>query len=626
MSENNNPEFRPQPDGHSDDNFSSSSASADRDPAESGLAIPDPQAGQLDADLPEIGDTDSSVTYPPTYPSPADRNPTVFNTPVIQAPSQPQPADRPTVSNADTGPIRYHPTPGSHPVQPSAMPVAGPTAAPAPMPHPQNNPMPIPMPHPQSQPGTGTASWSPHQHGIWSSENTGQFRAAGATQGSYGQPQQHSRSHGSQQYAGQPGPAQPQYFRRPTDTRAIGSYSLPGSGGTAVMPRLTAQKEDGRARRSVVLVAATVVLALGAGIGGGFIGANISDSRTATATAATDTSLTQQSAAETASANAPVGSVEQVADKVLPSVVSVIAVSDTSGGEGSGVILTGDGYILTNNHVVTGATDLTVRFNDGSTATAKIIGTDPTSDLAVIKVEGVSGLIPATLGTSADLVVGEQVVAIGTPLGLSATVTTGIVSALNRPVRTASEDSGQQQQLPGQQGQSTTASSDTVLNAIQTDAAINPGNSGGPLVDMDGKIVGINSAIASLSRDSTSQSGSIGVGFAIPIDSAARVAQEIIKNGAATHAVLGASVSDATSKTLITTGAQIGDLTAGGPAAAAGLQVGDVVTKINGVPIESSDALVATIRSSAPGEQIEVTLLRNNSTETVTVTLGTATN
>ncbi len=658
MSEHSNSQgFRPQSDGSEDPNSASPVVGSFGTPepidSRSGRtpSIQDPQIVDhgMDSDLPEIGDADSSVVYPgsapagsaPQYQSPADRNPTVYN----GVPGYAQSPSGSAGAGTDTGPIQHLstatpgsaanlPATGSYPVPPTPMPGVGPVAQPAPMPHSQNPSLPVPMPHQvQSyaahQQPNASAGWSARTNGNWSTENTGQFRSSGQ-QGAFGQ-QVPGQQVPRQQYANQqstpPHSGQPHYGR-PTDTRAIGSYPSggPGYNPTPVTPRPTTKNEPNRARRSVMLAAATLVLALSAGFGGGLIGANVADSRTSSAVAANDTSLTQRSSAETAStsAKAAAGSVEQVAATVLPSVVSVIAVSDTSGGEGSGVILTNDGYILTNNHVVTGSSQLTVRFNDGSTASAKIVGVDKTSDLAVIKVEGVTGLTPATLGTSADLAVGEQVVAIGTPLGLSATVTTGIVSALNRPVRTASEQSGQQQQQ--QPGQSTAAASDTVLNAIQTDAAINPGNSGGPLVDMSGKIVGINSAIASLSTSSTSQSGSIGVGFAIPIDSAARVAQEIIKTGSASHAVLGASVSDASSQTLVTTGAKVGSVTAGGPAEAAGLQVGDVVTKVNGVPIESSDALVATIRSSAPGAQIQLSVLRNNSTETVTVTLGTATN
>ncbi len=399
--------------------------------------------------------------------------------------------------------------------------------------------------------------------------------------------------------------------------------------GAVQAPAVAPADRPVRGRRTAALVAATVVLALGAGIGGGWLGADLHQRNTSTgaSVASSDRSLTQQTPAETASTStAPgqTGTVESVAATVLPSVVSVVATSASSAGEGSGVILTQDGYILTNNHVIDRATTLSVRFNDGTTATATVVGADSTGDLAVIKVTGVSGLVPAVLGTSAAVKVGESVIAIGSPLGLSATVTSGIVSALNRPVRTSTTDT-QSQQNPFGNNTTQTASGGTVLSAIQTDAAINPGNSGGPLLNMQGQVIGINSAIASLSSGS-SEVGSIGVGFAIPIDSAARIAQEIMKTGSSSHAVLGASVTNATDGAggLIPTGAEIRDVTAGGAAEAAGLKVGDVITAVNGNLIESADALVATIRSSTPNSQIQVTRLRGTSSEQVTVTLGSA--
>jgi putative serine protease PepD len=250
-----------------------------------------------------------------------------------------------------------------------------------------------------------------------------------------------------------------------------------------------------------------------------------------------------------------------------------------------------------------------------TSATATVVGSTATDDLAVLRADGVSGLTPATLGSSAALAVGQPVVAIGSPLGLSATVTSGIVSALNRPVRTASSE-------PSATGQS----QDTVINAVQTDAAINPGNSGGALVDMTGAVIGINSAIASLSDTSNgSQAGSIGVGFAIPIDQAKRIAQEIIDTGKATHAVLGASVGDAADKSSqIPTGAQVADVTAGGGAQAAGLKAGDVITSIGGQPVESADALIAAVRSATPNGTTDVTFTRDGQSQTVSVTLGSA--
>src|SRR6185312_6920829 len=235
-----------------------------------------------------------------------------------------------------------------------------------------------------------------------------------------------------------------------------------------------------------------------------------------------------------------------------------------------------------------------------------VVGAYPTSDIAVIRVQGISGLTPISLGSSSDLRVGQPVVAIGSPLGLSGTVTTGIVSALNRPVSTTGESGNQ----------------NTVLNAIQTDAAINPGNSGGALVNMNGELIGVNSAIATMGGDSPdAQSGSIGLGFAIPIDQAKRISDELIQTGTASHASLGVQVSNDASAQ----GAKIVEVTNGGAAAAAGLPSGVVVTKVDDRVIGSADALVAAVRSRAPGDKVTLTYLDpSGKPQTVQVTLGKA--
>jgi putative serine protease PepD len=377
----------------------------------------------------------------------------------------------------------------------------------------------------------------------------------------------------------------------------------PGAGPGAPVasdPRSRAVAGGARVRRGILIGAAVAVLALGAGFGGGALAVHTTDKNSAASTSPVASS--QVSAGTSA---APGGSVQAVAQAVLPSVVSVVAASTQAEDEGSGVVLTTSGLILTNNHVIDGAKTITVQFNDGTTSSAKVVGVDATDDLAVLRVSGVSGLVPAVLGSSA----------IGSPLGYSETVTTGIVSALNRPVRTSSA-----------QGNGSATAQDTVLNAIQTDAAINPGNSGGPLVDMKGQVVGINSAIASLSGGQSGQTGSIGVGFAIPIDQAWRIAQEIIDTGHATHALLGATVRDSVdSSTGISNGATIVTVTPGGGAAKAGLKTGDVVTKVGSQPIGSSDALVATIRSTPPNTKVGITYLRDSASRTVSVALGSAT-
>ncbi len=407
---------------------------------------------------------------------------------------------------------------------------------------------------------------------------------------------------------GQAGPAGANRYPGVTGQYGPTAQARSGYSGTATLPPVTDQPAKGR--KTSTLVAATAALALIAGFGGGYLGSELNSNSAASA----DSSLTQLNTSAPVSENrspAPAGSIQAVASKVLPSTVSVLASSSGSAGEGSGVVLTADGLILTNNHVVEGASSIEVRFNDGSTASATVVGTTATDDLAVIKADGVSGLTPATLGSSSDLQVGQPVVAIGSPLGLSATVTSGIVSALNRPVRTGSQSAQAQ---------------DTVINAVQTDAAINPGNSGGALVDMNGSVIGINSAIASLSSSQGGQAGSIGVGFAIPVDQAKRIAQEIIDTGKATHAVLGASVSDAAGQSSqIPTGAKIAEVTGGSGAQTAGLQADDVITAIGKQSVESADALIAAVRSAAPNDTVTVTFVRNGASRTVDVPLGSTT-
>jgi putative serine protease PepD len=315
-----------------------------------------------------------------------------------------------------------------------------------------------------------------------------------------------------------------------------------------------------------------------------------------------------------------------IAAKVLPSVVSINVTGTNESDTGSGVILRSNGYILTNNHVVAAAVgggSVSVSFNDGSTASAKIVGTDSLDDLAVVKVSK-TGLTPASLGNSSEIQVGDPVLAVGSPLGLTGTVTAGIVSALNRPVQTQEETQPQQTDpfgLGGSGGGSTQASQPTVIDAIQTDAAINPGNSGGALVDAAGQVVGINSAIASTSQsEDGSQPGNIGVGFAIPVDQARTIANELIATGHALHPLLGVSLEDETSSNGLDK-AVVHAVTSGGPAAKAGIKDGDVITAINGTSTEGADAVIAAIRSHQPGQQVTVTVQRGGTTKTVTATL-----
>jgi putative serine protease PepD len=307
--------------------------------------------------------------------------------------------------------------------------------------------------------------------------------------------------------------------------------------------------------------------------------------------------------------------VTPVADQVLPSVVTVSSQGTTSAGTGSGEVIRSDGYILTNNHVIANAAGpggkVSVLFANGTSQSASIVGRDELTDLAVLKVSDTSGLKPIAIGSSADLQVGEPVVAVGAPLGLSGTVTSGIVSALDRTVEVPAEGD----------------SSALLVSAIQTDAAINPGNSGGALVNCAGQLVGIPSAGASLPSASGESGGSIGLGFAIPVDSATTVADQIIATGRATHSYFGLQTvpipAAAAQQAGLPGGVYVVGVIPGGPAAQAGLQAGDVITSVNGDQVTSNIQLQELTLTKSPGERVQVGYVRNGKQGTATVTLGT---
>jgi putative serine protease PepD len=314
-----------------------------------------------------------------------------------------------------------------------------------------------------------------------------------------------------------------------------------------------------------------------------------------------------------------------VAKAVSPSVVSIDVVLQNGEAAGSGVIIDSQGHVLTNNHVVSGASNgsISVSLADGRTYSASIVGTDPSTDLAVIKIQGApSDLTPMTIGDSGKVSVGDPVMAVGNPLGLSGTVTTGIVSALNRPVTTQASDQNQSP-LGGNQ----TTSDAVVTNAIQTSAAINPGNSGGALVNGKGELIGINSSIAQLGGGgfgSSGQSGNIGIGFAIPVNEAKSIASQLIQKGHADHAFLGVSARDAvvTDGSAKRAGAQVVQVASGTPAEKAGVKQGDVIIMVNGERVDSSTALVAQIREMRAGERAKLTVIRNGQRLELDVTLA----
>jgi putative serine protease PepD len=310
----------------------------------------------------------------------------------------------------------------------------------------------------------------------------------------------------------------------------------------------------------------------------------------------------------TSSIERPPGSVADIAQRVLPSVVSISARGARGGGSGTGFVIDSTGFILTNNHVISDAAvdggRIEVQLNDGTTLAATIVGRDSAYDLAVLKVDR-TGLTALTFGDSDQVAVGDAVIAIGSPLGLSGTVTLGIVSAKDRAV-TAGEDAGD----------------NSYINAIQTDAAINPGNSGGPLVNSAGAVIGVNSAIATLGTSFLSlQSGSIGLGFAIPINQARKTAEQLIKNGKATYPVVGISVD----MQYAGDGAKIADtknaIVPGGPAARAGLRAGDLITKFDGRTITTPEELIVAIRSKNVGDKVEIEYIRAEKTLKATLTL-----
>jgi putative serine protease PepD len=412
------------------------------------------------------------------------------------------------------------------------------------------------------------------------------------------------------------------YAQQPPYRQPYGPFGAgqPGPGGGPPPPRLGVERK--RSRAGTLAAGAVAIAIVSAGIGGA--AASVIEHSGQSAGGSNGPSL-GGAAPSLPAANAPAGTVEQVAAKVVPSVVMLETDLGRQSEEGSGIVLSSDGLILTNNHVVAAASKpgrggpaaeppdqggplkTTVTFSDGRTAGFTVVGTDPTTDIAVVRVQGISGLSPITLGSSANLRVGQPVVAVGSPLGLEGTVTTGIVSALNRPVSTTGE----------------TGNQNTVLDAIQTDAAINPGNSGGALVNMSAQLVGVNSAIATLGGDSpdAAQSGSIGLGFAIPVDQAKRIADELISTGTASHASLGVQVTNDKGSP----GAKVVEVVPNGAAATAGLPSGVVVTKVDDRPINSADGLVAAVRSKAPGDKVTLTYLDpSGESRTVQVTLGKA--
>ncbi|OUE08612.1 Periplasmic pH-dependent serine endoprotease DegQ precursor [Clavibacter michiganensis] len=437
------------------------------------------------------------------------------------------------------------------------------------------------------------------------------------------------------------------YGTRPEAERPAATTTVPVAESAAAGDGPSAETTPAPRRKANKALPLVAMLAVGALIGGAAGGLSV------WAVAHEDGST---EAASQAPANITVNDpddatpITAVAAQASGSVVTISVAGAQGGGTGSGVVLSSDGYILTNTHVVTldgqtGNPTIQVKTADGALYTAQLIGTDPVVDLAVIKMDGASGLTPIEFADSSKLNVGDDAIAIGAPLGLSGTVTDGIVSALDRSIQVASSaapetpgDGSQSEETPfnfwpfgneGQGGQGGTggqpqAAATISLPVIQTDAAINPGNSGGALLDREGRLMGINVAIAN-AGGSSSTAGSIGVGFAIPSNLAQRVGKEIIAGGSASHGLLGASARDAAAadNTTPVGGAFIVEVQSGGAAAAAGLRSGDIVTAFEGVPISKASDLTAQVRALAGGSDAQLTVIRGGQTQQVAITLGT---
>ena len=419
----------------------------------------------------------------------------------------------------------------------------------------------------------------------------------------------------------------------PLTGASFGPAATAASAAQATTPSF--EPAPGRSGGRSLVLPVVVALAVGA-ILGGAAGAGVA---IVVSSNSSTNATTSAHAGVVVNDTSRVTAITGVVDKASPSVVTLSVSSGSSAGTGSGVVLTSDGYILTNNHVATldGATaNPTIKVQDsvGHIYDATLVGTDPTVDLAVVKLKNASGLTPIEWADSSKLNVGDTAIAMGAPLGLAGTVTTGIVSALNRSIQVASSAAPESPSQDSQGGQDSpfnfdfgtgeqkqTSSASISIPVIQTDAAINPGNSGGALLNASGQLIGINVAIAT-AGSSSGQSGSIGVGFALPSNLAKRVSDEIMKSGKASHGMLGAAVSDAASvKSSKQVGAVIEKVTADSAAQKGGLAAGDIVIDFNGTPISDASDLTAAVRTYAAGSKATVTYLRGGASRTATVTL-----
>ncbi|GGT39988.1 trypsin-like peptidase domain-containing protein [Streptomyces purpureus] len=566
-------------------------------PAPAGAVQPTPPPGDAPAAL-DVHARAVAGSVPPQVPSAAAEAPAPARTPgalTDSVPSAPPPA-----TEAASGSVRPGPEPGRDAVsQPSAAEPSGdagaltaPVAA-APADAPRATPLHQPDPY-STPPYGGPGPWAPappvQRPGAPAPGPAPAAPAPGApgpAPAAYANPQ--------------PVPPAPQAWVQ------YDPWSAPGQ-------RPPAQAPGGRKVRRGLGLAAALAFALVTGVLGGGIGAYIERNGGIT------TVELPQAGPENVG-RAP-DSVAGIAASALPSVVTIHVSGGGAAGTGTGFVLDKQGHILTNNHVVDPAGssgDISVTFSGGETARAKLVGKDSGYDLAVVQVTGVSNLKPLPLGNSDNVRVGDPVVAIGAPFDLQNTVTSGIISAKERPI-TAGGEKGDGSDI-------------SYVDALQTDAPINPGNSGGPLVDSKARVIGINSAIRAAGSGSGpdgggAPSGSIGLGFAIPINQGKRVAEELINTGKATHPVIGVSLD----MKYTGDGARVGEkgkddtpsVTVGGPAAKAGIRPGDIITKVDGQRVHNGEELIVKIRAHRPGDRLELTLLRGGKELTKTLTLGSS--
>lgn len=407
-----------------------------------------------------------------------------------------------------------------------------------------------------------------------------------------------SEDNGIRNDRGDAPPSDPQRAPQPHVEPSVWAGPPAGTGATppddTASPPPAAARPPQAVRRLAVTGVAAVVLAVGSGLLGGWVATQMDDEPDNTPTTGSGQPVAQLDSASLAG----------IVERIQPSVVSVT--TDTGGG--SGVVLDNDGNILTNNHVVATARgdNVSVKFNDGSTAPATIIGTDARSDLAVVDVDDVDGLVPAAFGDSDAMQIGDAVLALGSPLGLDGSVTSGIISAKDRTIQVGG---GQQGQF-GQPGGTT-----SISGMLQTDAAINSGNSGGALVNLNGEVIGINSAIATAGNST----GNIGVGFAIPSNTADRVADQLIGGEEVSHPYLGVNIGDTQDS-----GAVVVEVAADSPADRAGLQAGDVITSLDGAAVNEADDLVSAVQARDVGDEVSVTFTRDGQEQEATVALGEA--